>query len=114
MPRKLRGNNKETRKEIWYGVYAKIPALEDDGTLAITDKKNANVLGKNSVDHLDDIHRQHKEKVLNENRNVFVKKEESTVDAEVNMNGLVLVLNAIKNTATGEDQLSFVMFQKLP
>ncbi len=31
-----------------------------------------------------------------------------------NMNELVMVLNGIRNTATGEDQLSYVMFQNLP
>ncbi len=94
----------------------KIPVLEDG---AITDK--ANILGKkfasvHSGDHLDDIHRQNKEKILNENRDVFLKKdnEESTMDEEMNMNELVMVLNGIRNTATGEDQLSYVMFQNLP
>lgn len=102
-------------------VYAKIPVLEDDGILAITDKEKATMLGKkfasvHSGDHLDDIHRLHKEKVLKENRDVYIKKdnEESTMDAEMNMNELVIVLNGIRNTATGEDQLSYVMFQKLP
>ncbi len=69
-----------------------------------------------SGDHLDDIHRQNKEKILNENRDVFLKKdnEESTMDEEMNMNESVMVLNGIRNTATGEDQLSYVMFQNLP
>ncbi len=71
-------------------VYVKIPVLEDDGIMAITDKEKANILGKkfasvHSGDHLDDIHRQNKEKILNENRNVFLKKdnEESTMDEEI-------------------------------
>ncbi len=57
---------------------------------------------------LDDIHRQNKEKILNENRDVFLKKDnvESTMDEEINMNELVMVLNGIRNTATGEDQLT--------
>lgn len=99
-------------------VYTKIPVLEDDGILAITDKEKANVLGKkfasvHSGDHLDDIHRLHKEKVLKENRDVFIKKdsEECTMDEEINLNELV-ILNDIKNTATGDDQLSYVMFRK--
>ncbi len=102
-------------------VYVKIPVLEDGGIMAITDKEKANKLGKkfasvHSGDHLDDIHRQNKEKILNENRDVFLKKDnvESTMDAEIIMNELVMVLNGIRNTATGEDQLSYVMFQNLP
>ncbi len=62
-----------------------------------------------SGDHFDDIHRQNKEKILNENRDVFffiytmwkvpwMKKN--------NMNELVMVLNGIRNT----DQLRYVMF----
>ncbi len=47
---------------------------------------------------------------------MFLKKdnEESTMDEEINMNELVMVLNGIRNTASGEDQLSDVMFQNLP
>ncbi len=50
--------------------------LQDDGIMAITDKEKANILGKkfasvHSGDHFDDIHRQNKEKILNENRDVF-------------------------------------------
>ncbi len=43
---------------------------------------------------------------------MFLKKDnvESTMDEEINMNELVMVLNGIRNTATGEDQLSYVMF----
>lgn len=37
-----------------------------------------------------------------------------TMEAEINMNELLVVLNEIRNTATGDDQLSYVMFQKLP
>lgn len=38
------------------------------------------------------------------------------MNAEICMNELVIVLNgiSISNTATGEDQLSHVLFQKLP
>lgn len=102
-------------------VYVKTPVLEDQGIMAITDKEKANMLRKkfasvHSGDHLDDIHRQNKEKILNENRDVLIKKDnmENTMDEAINMNELVTVLNGIRNTATGEDQLSYVMFQKLP
>ncbi len=49
------------------------------GVTAITDKEKENILGKMSASvhsgyHLDDIHRQNKEKILNENRGVLKKK----------------------------------------
>ena len=41
---------------------------------------------------------------------MYIKKdsEESAMDAEISMNELVLVLDGTGNTATGEDQLSYV------
>ena len=36
------------------------------------------------------------------------------MDAEITMNELIIVLDGAGNTATGEDQLSYVMFKELP
>ena len=102
-------------------IFVKIPVLEGDGVLAITDKVKANILGKNfasvhSDNHLDDLHRHRKEEILNENRDVYRKKdnEESAMDSEITMNELVTALNGTGYTATGEDQLSYAMFRKVP
>ena len=69
-----------------------------------------------SGDHLDDKHKQRKKEILKENRDVYIKKdsEGSAMDAEINMNELVIVLDGVGNTATGEDQLSYMMFKELP
>ena len=101
-------------------VFTKISVLEDGEVLAITDKEKAD-LGKafasvHSGDHLDDKHKQRKKEILKENRDVYIKKdsEGSAMDAEINMNELVIVLDGVGNTATGEDQLSYMMFKELP
>ena len=80
-----------------------------------------NILGKNfesvhSCNHLHDIHRQRKEKILNENKDVYRKKddEESAMDAAITMNELVIALHRTEYTATGEDQLSDATFRKVP
>ena len=47
---------------------------------------------------------------------MYLKKdsEESAMDVEITMNELVIVLDGARNTATGEDQLSYIMFKELP
>ena len=40
--------------------------------------------------------------------------EGSTMDAEITMNELIIGLDGAGNTATGEDQLSYMMFKELP
>ena len=47
---------------------------------------------------------------------MYLKKdsEESAMDVEITMNELVIVLDGARNTATGEDQLSYIIFKELP
>ena len=88
-------------------VFTKISVLEDGEILAITDKEIADLLGKafasvHSGDHLDDKHKQRKNDILKENRDVYIKKdiEESAMDVEITMKEFVTVLDGAKNTAT--------------
>ena len=101
--------------------YTNIPTLEDGEVKATTDKEKANMLGKSftsthSGNHLDDLHKKRKEEVLNVNRDRIKKKgdDNSTLDAEITMSELKIALHSTRNTATGQDQLSYVMFCKLP
>lgn len=104
-------------------ISLKIPVLEENGVLAISDKEKVNALGKNfarvhSGNHLDELHLQRKEEVLRENRDVLKKEDvtesDSALDADITMSELVSALDGTGNTATGEDQVSYVMFRKLP
>ena len=99
----------------------KIPVLTEERKMAITNKEKANLLGENfakvhSGNHLDEKHRQRKEAALRNYKDVHQMKnrEENTLDAEITMYELQLALQGVKKSATGEDQLSYAMFQKLP
>ncbi|MGL5590845.1 MAG: RNA-directed DNA polymerase, partial [Metamycoplasmataceae bacterium] len=102
-------------------VYKSIPVLSKGDEIAVTEKEKADLLGKvfsgiHSGNHLTEYHKEKKEEMLRENRHLIIKKkdENSSLDLEFNLMELKRAIIGSKNSAPGQDQMSYTMFQHLP
>ena len=102
------------KRMSWKRKSIQIPALVDGERLAVTDKENADMLGRtlaavglHSGEHLSDIHRQQKQQLLAENENVKEKRQDnrSALDVEFTMSELKIALQDIQP----QDKTSYAM-----
>lgn len=98
-------------------VYKTIPVLLNGDETAVTDDLLGMVFsGIYSGSHLTDYHKEKKVEMLRGNKQLLIKKkdENSPMDLEFNMMELKRAIIGTKNSAPGQDQLSYIMFNNLP
>uniref|UniRef100_A0A8C2FGS7 Reverse transcriptase domain-containing protein n=1 Tax=Cyprinus carpio TaxID=7962 RepID=A0A8C2FGS7_CYPCA len=99
----------------------KIPVIEEEGKVAITNKEKTEVLAKtfskvHSIENLSDKFLNRRQELSRIYENVHEKKQgaENSMDEDFNAFELKIAINNSKNTTPGKDMITYNMLKNLP
>lgn len=99
----------------------KIPVMEENGKIAITNKEKVTMLAQtfakaHSIENLDDVFLTKRQQIMELYGDVCMKKIDfnSSLDDEFKYFEMKVAINNSKNTTPGKDMISYQMLKKLP